>query len=580
MSKVHNLTNPDSYNHLLIIEDSSEDTAHYLRLLKKIHHPFKKVISVTSLTEGLKSIDENAPACCLLDNFLTDGTAFDFLNNLKSAYINAPCPIIVITGQEDTSTAVKLMHTGAQDYLIKQDMDATQLQRAIYNSIKTWELQSKINQLALYDSLTGLGNRTLFIDNLNRLFNEYQRYNRSFALLFLDLDRFKLVNDTYGHEAGDVLLKQIGQKVRQLIRKTDIAARLGGDEFAILLPDIKETKANYVAFKLVKTLNFDFKWKETTISTSSSVGLAMCTKKIDDCNKMMREADIALYQAKKLGRARYSSFNLSLEKEIIELECLACALPHALQQKQLQVAWQPIVNVTSQQVDCVEALIRWYHNKQWINPLLIIDLMLERRLGDVFHKWLFEYSLEQLSLWKADNSKIRLSLNLPANLCHDSKIIQLLIETIKFYGIPPESVTVEVTETHLMDFPEETRKKLIILSDFGIRIAIDDFGTGYSSMKYLANLPCNILKIDQTFFLTLEENPRNSIIIEAITALAHRMKMQVVAEGIESQELYQTAQSLGCDYVQGYWLGEPDLGSNFFNNSACYNKIHTLKKAG
>lgn len=564
LNKVHLQSSEPPARRLLIIEDNPADIAHYMRLLEEIEFHFDCIESVQCLSDGREAYLKNPPDCCLLDNYLPDGSAQDFLEQISIEKVLTLFPIIVITGQEDAATAVNLMHIGAQDYLVKQQLDAPQLERAMLNAMKTWTLRSQLNHLALYDSLTGLANRALFMDRISQLFAESQRYSRSFALMYLDLDNFKYINDTFGHEAGDAGLKAVSERLLSTLRRTDTAARLGGDEFAILLPDIAEAKAHHVAYKLVQALSFDIKWGNGYIAITPSIGLATWPSKAQSCNDMMREADMALYRAKDAGRAQYSAFTKRYEEQTRKSEMLASALPRALLDTKLQIAWQPIIGVNDHTVSCVEALVRWNHKNGWVPPPRIIELVLERRLGDLFHEWLFNQAMGQLTSWQAKNKALKVALNLPANLCHDKKIIQSLLNAMKTYAISPENVVVEITETHLMRHPDDTRKQLVMLADIGIEISIDDFGTGYSSMQYLASLPCNTLKIDQSFFLTLSKNPRNHQIIEAITALAHRLDLKVVAEGIETAELLQAAKHVGCDFAQGYWLGAPVISQNPF----------------
>ncbi len=550
-------THRNALKNILIIEDNPADVTQYLRLLEAFDHGFSNIETVSKVTHGYDRIQTGDIDCCLLDNNLPDGTASEMLDRLGKEGAATCCPIIVITELEDLQVAVELMQKGAQDYLVKQHLSAMLLEKAIRSAIHTWELQQNVNNMALYDSLTGLVNRALFIDRLDQLFQESQRYSRHFALLYLDMDRFKYVNDTYGHEAGDALLQEISDRLLRTLRSADTVARLGGDEFAIILPDINEAKANHVAYKLVHVLSFTMPWQRVELSTSPSIGLAYYPSHASSYQEMMRDADLALYRAKSQGRCQYSAFNKKIEAEQLAKQTLIRHLPNELLSKRLKLAWQPIFDAKSNKVSAVEALVRWRHQDNWVPPEKIIDLVLECRLGDSFHTWLFEHAMEQIAQWRHTHPTLKLSLNIPASLCYDNKLITLLMNSGKQHGLPAENLMVEVTETHLMRYPDEVKKQLIVLSDYGIEIAIDDFGTGYSSMDYIASLPCNCLKIDKKFFLGLHHNPRNAQIIEAITALSHRLGMKVVAEGIESGTLLQAAQAFGCDYMQGYFLGAP-----------------------
>ncbi len=549
---------------LLIIEDNEADMMHYLRILEDVPHGFSSIECRSNFSEGLSALQEIHPKCCLLDYNLPGGNALALLNKLKEMD-EAPCPIIVITGQEDTATAVELLRKGAQDYLIKQQIDAYQLIHVIESAMKTWDLQQQLNHLALHDYLTGLVNRALFVDRLSQMFAESKRYMRHFALLYIDLDHFKHVNDTYGHDAGDFLLKAVANKFKLVLRSTDTAARLGGDEFAVLLPNISEAKAHNVAFKLVEVLNCQVSWGETTLlPLSTSIGLTYSNTHthVQTHADLMREADLALYRSKANGRGRYSAYNEKMDERSRFTKRLSEALPQALSDLQLKIAYQPIVNLHSGQVESVEALTRWSFEGDWVSPETIVYLILELGLSHLFHDWLFTNSLKQLKLWQETHPSLKLSLNLPSNLCHDSKIIQQLLEAIKTLKVSPSDITVEVTEAHLMVLPDKSRLQLQALADSNIQIAIDDFGVGYSSMQYLGGLPCATLKIDKSFFLALLGSKLDCQIISAISSLAHSLGMKVIAEGIENEDMLKVAHEVDCDLVQGYLLGAPVFGDN------------------
>ena len=552
-------------NTLLIVEDNPADTTHYLRMLEDVDHGFSHIECVETLRDAELYIQKSPPACCLLDVNLPDGSALLLLKKIN-AQQPSMCPVVVVTGQEDTASAIQIMRNGAQDYLIKQELQGSYLLRVILSAIKTWGLQQQLNRLALYDSLTGLVNRGLFIDRLSQLFENNRRYKQEFALLYIDMDRFKFVNDTHGHEAGDYLLTVVADQLRSTLRQTDTAARLGGDEFAVILPNINEAKAYHVAHKLVIALTLDTKWQTKTLSLSPSIGLATYPGQAKNHQDFMREADVALYRAKKNGKGQFAAFNKQVEIETRLAVSQASAFPRALLDKMLQLAFQPIIHIETGDVVSVEALVRWKFKNSWVSPERIINLMLERRMSDIFHQWLFDESLSQLKRWQITNPELSLTLNLPANLCNEPKIVNQLLAALKHHEIAPQKITVEVTETHLIRYPEETKQQLNIIAEHGIQIAIDDFGTGYSSMQYLASLPCHLLKIDKDFFIGLYDNPRNQQIIKAITALAHSLNMKVVAEGIENANIYDEASKFGCDYGQGYWMGSPTFSDDSFDD--------------
>lgn len=544
---------------LLIADDNPADTTLCMRLLEDVQHPFSAIHCLSSLQATIDYIIDQPPACCILDYSFPDGSAELLLERIGKLDHTGACPIVITTGYDDAKLAVDLMHNGAQDYLVKHELTAGELIRAINNAMRTWALQKQLNYLALHDPLTGLVNRTLFVDRLSNLFQESVRHQRHFALIYVDLDRFKKINDTFGHEAGDFLLGEAAKRISDTLRKTDTAARLGGDEFAIILPDTSQPKAYHVAQKLVVALTTTIDWNDTLLSLSPSLGLSFYPGNAASYQELMREADVALYRSKESGRGRFSAFNERMAIEISKYEAIAAALPKAIVERELQVAYQPIYNLENNEVVDVEALVRWNLEGEWVSPAVIIDMILERQLAEFFHEWLFDTSISQLVAWRKTQANLGLSLNMPASLGHDTEVIKRLEKTAQRYGLPASAIMIEITETHLMHHPEAVQRQLITLAEKGFRIAIDDFGTGYSSMQYLASLPCDTLKIDQTFFLTLNSNPKNKKIIQAITVLAHELSLNVVAEGLESDSLLGSAQKFSCDRGQGFHLGTPSF---------------------
>jgi diguanylate cyclase (GGDEF)-like protein len=552
---------------LLIVEDNPADITLYLRLLEDVDHGFEHIECVTTVKDASDCLENNAHlSCCLLDFNLPDGSALSLLESLQSNQKTANCPIVVITGQEDTKNAVRLLKLGVQDYIVKDDLSPNTLIRTIQNAIQNWKLTKQLEQMAHYDALTGLTNRGLFLEKLEQSFNESIRYSHHFALILLDLDKFKSINDIYGHEAGDFVLSVVGQKLDKFARKTDIAGRLGGDEFAIILPQTDEESAHLVVDKLLKSVTFDVVWRSSVIPITASIGVAMCPGLAKDSKKLMRQADIALYRAKDRGRAQYVTYNENEKSLEDERERLKNSLPNALLEGKLQVAFQPIFSARdNDSVYAIEALTRWNQFGKWINPIDIINLVMELGVDIKFHGWLLKQAFTKLKEFQVDQPNLKLCLNLPANICHNPNFSDLIIKLSAQHKVTPNSIILEITETHLMTFPEKAKECLLRLVEANFHVAIDDFGTGYSSMEYIADLPCSILKIDKKFFLELEKNHRNSKIIEAICALAHGLDMQVIAEGIENELLCKSALALGCDYLQGFHLGYPAIPSANWN---------------
>lgn len=549
---------------LLIVEDNPADMTLYIRLLEDLDHGFEHIECLSTIKDATEWLEStHPPTCCLLDFNLPDGSAISLLESLHTDNGLPKCPVIIITGQEDTKNAVQLLKLGAQDYVVKDELTSHVLLRTIQNAVSNWQLSKQLEIMALYDSLTGLTNRGLFLEKLEQAFNESKRYQHSFCLCLIDLDRFKSINDIYGHQAGDCVLQVVAEKMLSHTRGTDVAGRLGGDEFALLLPETDEKSAHMVIKKLLQAMTTEVTWNNSNIPISPSIGMTMYSSDAEDFKKLIQEADVALYRAKSRGRAQYVAYNEIDDEQEDTLEAVKYGLPLAIQSGALQIAFQPIVHAAKpDEVYAIEALTRWNVGGKWIDPLDIINWVMELGLDREFHVWLLTECFTCLVKYQAKHPALKLSINLPANVSHNFNFTQLLVEQATQYKVAPESVILEITETHLIPQPEKALEGLNRMVERGFLVAIDNFGTGFCSMEYVANLPSSILKIDKKFLLELPTNPRNRNIIDAISSLAHSLEILVVAEGIEEEALYTESLKLKCDFLQGYHIGFPVIAKD------------------
>ncbi len=552
-------------NQLLIIEDNYADYLHYVRLLEDEKHDFSEFVHIDNLDAARTYLETNTPACCIMDFRFPNGTAKQLISELYQKHGKPNIPIVISTGQGDERLAVELMQLGVQDYLVKDALASAELLKAINNAIRTFNLQKELHYMAHHDSLTGLLNRSLFMDRLEHSVKEAKRYNRSLSLIFLDIDHFKQINDTYGHEAGDLILKMIAERIRQCVRITDSVARLGGDEFVVLLPETDPCDCLIVVQKLLKQIPAPVTMDEVVLQIYPSIGMASFPDTARDHNELIKQADAALYTAKERGRSQYVKFTHDYKIQWQRKSDLTRALPHGLQNQDIKLAYQPIYDIDTGECLSVEALVRWQHKGEWIAPKDIVSLIHQGTLVVIYHEWLFNTALAQLKQWQKQVPGLSVAINLPANLCHNQIIMEMLKRALQTHAVSPHHLVLEVTETHLMKNPELTVPVLENLTEQGIQIAIDDFGAGYSSMEYLANLPCSRLKIDQKFLLHWDSNQKNQKIVEGITALGHRLDLKVIAEGIESKRLAEIVRQIGCDGAQGFWFGTPEFGHTDWN---------------
>jgi diguanylate cyclase (GGDEF)-like protein len=428
---------------------------------------------------------------------------------------------------------------------------------------------------ALHDELTGLPNRNLFSDHLKRVLKKYQRNpNDKFAVLFLDLDRFKVVNDSLGHTSGDLLLIQIAKRIQACLRASDLLARLGGDEFAILLEGIK-TSADVTKFakRIQKSLTLPFWLGSHEVFTSASIGIALSDLSLDSSEELLRNADIAMYKAKALGKSRYELFDATLHIEVVNRLRLETDFRRALDKKELQLHYQPIISLVNEQVVGFEALVRWQHPQRgYVCPEEFISLAEETGMIIPLGWWVLQEACYQLREWQINfnNPILTVGVNFSQKQLSQANLADSLLQILETTGLEAKSLRLEITESMLMDDIEATMNTLSQLKAIGIQLYLDDFGTGYSSLSYLHSLPIDALKIDRSFIKNIHQEGKNSKIVEAIVMMAKSLELKVIAEGIETPIQLAKLQELQCLYGQGY-LFSPALNPQslqlWLNNS-------------
>ncbi len=415
---------------------------------------------------------------------------------------------------------------------------------------------------ALHDSLTNLPNRTLFMDRLEHSVNREKRnMEYLFAVLFLDVDRFKVLNDSLGHTVGDKMLTAISHRLQESLRPGDTVARLGGDEFAILLEDLKDkNEALIIAERMQEKLKMPFNLNNREVFTSASIGITFSTTGYDHPENLLRDADIAMYHAKSKGSARYEVFDKGMYANALARLQLETDLRQAVKQNEFQLHYQPIVSLETGEIASLEALIRWKHpTNGLILPEEFIPTAEETGLIIPMGEWTIYEACRQISVWHdkfPSNPPLTVSVNisskqvLPSLISHIKHILQKT-------GLEPTSLVLEITESMLMENAATFAPLLSKLKDMNVRLHIDDFGTGYSSLSYLHNFPVDVLKIDRSFVNRLDFNGENLEIVKAITTLAHSLNMHVVAEGVETENQLEQLRALKCDYMQGYYFSRP-----------------------
>jgi diguanylate cyclase (GGDEF)-like protein/PAS domain S-box-containing protein len=420
--------------------------------------------------------------------------------------------------------------------------------------------EEQLANLAHFDSLTGLPNRVLFNDRLRQAVAQAKRNHWIVGVLFLDLDRFKLVNDTLGHACGDLLLKQVAERLSACLRPTDTVGRLSGDEFAVILSELAETQnASYVAQKILDALAAPFNLEGSEVFVTASIGITLYPSDSDSIDTLVRDADAAMYSAKSAGRNNYQYYTAAMNARATEKLKMETGIRRALERNELLLHYQPKIDIASGKVCGLEALLRWQSPEHGlVSPAKFIPLLEETGLIVPVGEWVTRASCAQLQAWrKAGLSLMPVAINLSARQLRQQGYARVLEQAMKDFDVNPELIRIEITESSLMENPEEAIIVLQELKALGIRLDADDFGTGYSSLSYLKRFPLDALKIDRSFVRDITSDEDDAVIAQTVITLAHSLGLKVVAEGVETEAQLEFLSAHHCDEAQGYLFAKP-----------------------
>ncbi|MFT5699087.1 MAG: diguanylate cyclase (GGDEF)-like protein/PAS domain S-box-containing protein [Desulforhopalus sp.] len=458
--------------------------------------------------------------------------------------------------------------TGIPDFLLGVIQDSTEMKRA----------EEEIRYLAFYDNLTGLANRTLFLDRLKKNIEYSDRKDRSFALLFMDIDNFKQINDTMGHHAGDILLKNTAEIIQQCVRRSDtvgvngidapdnLVARHGGDEFVLILSEIGSPEsAALVARRLLEAIPQTQIIENHEISVTASIGISIFPEDGSDTDVLFRHADTAMYHAKKSGRNNFQFFKQSLNEAAVARFSLEQDLKVALAQGDFVLYFQPQLQLLNEKIVGAEALIRWIHpEKGFIAPDQFISIAEDCGLIVDINKWVIRKACEQSRIWRDQGlPDIRIAVNLSGYRLAEQAIVETLQKNMVHYAVKGDALEVEVTENVLMHDTKAIVETLSGIKKLGVGVSLDDFGTGYSSLSYLTFFQVDAIKIDRSFVMGCTDNDKNRVIIKAIIAMGHSLGMKIVAEGVETLEHFHFLKEYGCDECQGFYFSPPVPANEF-----------------
>ena len=451
---------------------------------------------------------------------------------------------------EDMTITPVLNDAGVIEHFIAINRDVTE--QKMY--------EAKLDLLAHHDALTGLPNRLLFSDRLNRRLAEARRKGEQVAVMFMDMDRFKLVNDTLGHSSGDRLLRLVGERLGSAVRESDIVARMGGDEFTVALSqDKRMDEASRAAQRILDLLAEPFHLEDRDLYVTASIGISVCPTDGDDVETLVRNADTAMYQAKERGKNTFHFYTEALNAAAVERMTLEAGLRKAVEQGDLVAYYQPCVDIRGGRILSVEALVRWRRSdSQLIMPDQFIPVAEETGLIVPIGDWMLRQACEQTKSWYDEGvSRIRVGVNISAKQFQFVDLAEVVRAVLDEAALSPECLILELTESALMQNPDHAVRVLRRLKKLGVKIYIDDFGTGYSSLSHLKCFPIDAVKIDRSFVRNITSDADDAAIAGAIVAMAHSLKLQVIAEGVETVAQLEFLRSLDCDQLQGYFVSRP-----------------------
>lgn len=443
------------------------------------------------------------------------------------------------------------------------------------------EAQERLHHMAHHDVLTGLPNRALLADRLNHTLARARRNETLVAVLLMDLDRFKTINDSLGHNIGDILLKTVANRLRECLRNSDSIARLGGDEFVSVLEGVDGVHdVTVVLEKILKVIAQPFYVEGYVLQTSASIGVTLYPFDDDDIETLLKSADTAMYRAKKAGGNTYAFFTNSMSQQASRRQVMESQLRHALERQQFTLHYQPRIDLRVGRATGVEALLRWHNpDTRPVSPAEFIPVLEETGLILTVGEWVLRTACrDHQAMAEAGDPSLRVSVNLSPRQFQQVGLVDTVAQILQETGFDPRRLELEITENLLIDNIDEVISTLCSLHDLGIHIAIDDFGTGYSALSYLKRFPIDVLKVDRAFVQDLTDGPDNVEIVKAIIAMAHSLRMEVVAEGVETQEQLQLLQELACEEIQGYLfspaLSLDDLKAWLYSHKDLTKKQH------
>ena len=563
---------------ILIVDDTKANLVALQVLLKPVD---VDIVIAESGEQALMAALKNEEhiALILMDVLMPVMDGFEVARLLHENEHTRSIPIIFITANQDDGQIEEAYLSGAVDY-IQKPIRKTALTSKVRVFLDLWQLrhgleleveqrriaEHRVEHLATHDPLTNLRNRRGLYEELSELIYRSKRYRYSSAVIYVDLDGFKHVNDHFGHEAGDRLLTQVATNFKAIVRQTDSVARIGGDEFIVLITDIDgETSLITKIESLLKEASRPLEFKGHNIAIGASIGIALYPEHGDDAETLLHHADQAMYQAKNQGKNTFRFFTEDINEKAHRQRELQDNLRKALPNDEFSVFFQPIVDGKTGQVVSAEALLRWHSAKLGqVFPDEFIPAAESAGLIPELGCWVLKNALATGAEWnRRFGVELRIAVNASSIQFRNNLLFDTIKEQIDTHTWNPDLLEVEITEGLLLDDSPEVNTYIQAISDCGVRLSVDDFGTGFSALSYLKNYPVSTVKIDRSFIMDLPADKENAVLVQAIIAMAHGLRLEVIAEGVETAEQWEYLRSLECDYVQGYYFGKPMPQADF-----------------
>ena len=571
---------------ILIVDDTPANLIALKVLLKNVD---AKIIEADSGEGAISQCQKhNNIALILLDVQMPGMDGFQVSSLLQKDDKTRNIPIIFITAFQEDEQIEQAYLSGGVDYLqkpirktallakVRVFLDLWTLRYGLEEEIDQRKLaEIRVEQMARRDPLTHLPNRRGLYDELNRLIHRSERYRFSSAVVYIDLDGFKSINDRFGHEIGDLLLIQVSKLFQEIVRKTDTVARIGGDEFIVLITDIDgPTHLAKKIDELINAASSPISFNGRSESVSASIGIALYPDHGNNSAELLHYADQAMYQAKKEGKNTFRYFSEDINRKAHRQILLQDNLRTAISDDEFTVFFQPIVDTKTGFIVSAEALLRWKSAKLGqVFPDEFIPAAENAGLIPEVGCWVLREAMQKATEWKAKyDIKLRLAINASSIQFRNNMLYETVLELLEKHDCDPGLLELEITEGLLLDDSTEVVNYINKINEHGVRLAVDDFGTGFSALSYLKNYPVSSVKIDRSFIMDLPDDKENEVLVQAIVAMAHGLGLEVIAEGVETNAQWEFLQNLGCDLAQGYYFGKPMSTEDFENYLIQQNK--------